>query len=447
MTDTPLILAVDDDDDILTVLEARLQSADYDVLTADCAETALEMIAEEPVDLIVSDVKMPGMGGKGLLHEVSRGWPHIPVILLTAYGNVPEAVDTLKNGAADYLTKPFDGLELVSRINAALEQRPPKVPKPSRLPLEDFWGTQSPAMQEFVSRLERVAAADVSVMLLGESGTGKERVARLIHDGSKRSGGPFVPVDCGSTQSTLLESELFGHVRGAFTNAVRDKRGLIEEADGGTLFLDEIGNISPEMQTRLLRFLQERTIRRVGDTTERKVDCRVVAATNADLLRMVHEGDFREDLYFRLRVVTLEIPPLRERTEDIPELAERFTAMYCDRMGRPAVRIGSRTLEKLRVHPWPGNIRELMHAIEGGLVFCDGETLLPEHVQLTPPAADSRDSGPEPLSLEENERRTILRALNQCGWVKKKAAEKLGISRRAIHYKINKYELAPERES
>ncbi|GAB7024269.1 sigma-54-dependent transcriptional regulator [Salidesulfovibrio brasiliensis] len=441
MEETHRILAVDDDDNILTVLEARLMSAGYDVLTADCAEAALEILADVNVDLIVSDVKMPGMGGKGLLGEVARGWPHVPVILLTAYGNVPDAVETLKNGAADYMTKPFDGNELLERVKKVLDRRPADPPAPPELPLDGFWGVKSPAMKEFITKVERAAQADVSVLLLGESGTGKERIARLLHDGSDRAKGPFVPVDCGSTQPSLLESELFGHVKGAFTNAVKDKPGLMEAADAGTLFLDEIGNISPEMQTRLLRFLQERTLRRVGDTKERTVDCRVVAATNADIWDMVHDGSFRQDLYFRLRVVLLEIPPLRQRGEDLQELAERFVQMFCHKHGRPLVTISSKTYDKMRAHPWPGNVRELMHAIEGALVFCEGETLLPEHLDLTP-VNGSMPEEPRSLSLEENEKRTIMRALEESGWVKKRAADLLGISRRAIHYKINKYEIA-----
>lgn len=441
MAETQRILAVDDDDNILTVLEARLQSAGYEVLTADRAETALEMLADEDVDLVVSDVKMPGMGGKGLLEEVSRGWPNLPMILLTAYGNVPDAVETLKNGAADYMTKPFDGNELLKRVAAVLEKAPQVKAEAATLPLGDFWGLSSPAMKDFIAKVERVARADVSVLLLGESGTGKERIARLIHDGSERAKGPFIPVDCGATQSTLLESELFGHVKGAFTNAVKDKPGLMEAADGGTLFLDEIGNISQEMQTRLLRFLQERTLRRVGDTRERTVDCRVIAATNADIMDMVASGSFREDLYYRLKVVALEIPPLRKRPEDISELTEKFTAMFCHKQGRPIVTVAPQTHAKMLAYPWPGNVRELMHAIEGALVFCDGDTLMPEHLGLTPAEAPAEDE-PASLSLEENEKRTIRRALEECGWNKTRAADTLGISRRAIHYKINKYELS-----
>jgi len=298
------------------------------------------------------------------------------------------------------------------------------------------------------------------VLILGESGTGKEMVARMLHDYSPRAKGPFVIVDCGSTQPTLLESELFGHVKGAFTHAVRDKKGLMEEADGGTLFLDEIGNISPEMQTRLLRFLQERTLRRVGDTRAIPVNCRVVAATNSDLASLVKKGEFREDLYFRLKVVTLKVPPLRDRKEDIPLLTERFLETFSADQHRPKITASPETLRVLMEHDWPGNVRELKHALEGGVVFCSGPVLQPRDIQLelsgnlhaaplpmagapapvSPPSAPA-SAVPDSLSLEDNEHQAILRALERTAWVKKTAADLLGISRRAIHYKIKKYNI------
>ncbi len=439
--ETPaVVMAVDDDEHILTVLEARLENAGYEPLLADCAETALEMLAENRVDLIISDVKMPGMGGQALLEEVSRSWPHIPVIMLTAHGSIPDAVTSIQTGAADYVTKPFDGHALMQRIAAMLDKSPQKKNAPAPKLGNNFWGGQAPAMKDFIGLLTRVAPAEANVLLLGESGTGKECAARIIHENSPRAQGPLVVVDCGSTQPTLLESELFGHTKGSFTHAVKDKKGLIEEADGGTLFLDEIGNISPEMQTRLLRFLQERTIRRVGDNRERQVNCRVVSATNAGLQDMVRDGDFREDLYYRLKVVTLHIPPLRQRMEDVPLLARNFAAKLCEEQGRPPVEFSQQAMECIMEHPWPGNVRELQHAVEGALVFCTGNTIAPQDLQLevleTPHTTD------DSLSLEDNERKAILRALEHCNWVKKAAADELGISRRAIHYKIKKYDIS-----
>ncbi len=443
----PTILVVDDDENILQVLEARLLSSGLAPLLADRAETALEMLADQPVDCIVSDIKMPGMGGHGLLKEVLENWPHIPIIMLTAHGTIPDAVGSIQAGAADYLAKPFDGKELVRRIRTILEK--PKEVAPTTgmaKPSTELWGGKAPAMARFLELLERVARATVSVLLLGESGTGKEKAARILHDLSPRAKGPFVVVDCGSTQPTLLESELFGHVKGSFTHAVKDKKGLIEEANGGTLFLDEIGNISPEMQTRLLRFLQEGTIRRVGDTKERTVACRVVAATNADIPEKVKTGEFREDLYYRLKVVTLTIPPLRQRSEDIPILAERFVETLSKEQGNPGTKLTTAAMDKLTSHPWPGNVRELKHAIEGALVFCQNNTIEAQDLQIDPPAADSPALTGDSLSLEDNEKHAIIRALEHCNGVKKEAADTLGISRRAIHYKIKKYGIGDDEE-
>lgn len=435
----PTILVVDDDDTILQVLEARLLSVGLNPLLADRAETALEMLAGEPVDMIVSDVKMPGMGGHGLLKEVLEHWPHIPILMLTAHGTIPDAVDSIQAGAADYLTKPFDGKELVRRIKNILAKETAQPEAPSaKVVSKGLLGGKAPAMAHFFELLDRVARSSANVLLFGESGTGKEMVAGILHDHSPYSDGPLVVVDCGSSQPTLLESELFGHVKGAFTHAVKDKKGLIEEADGGTLFLDEIGNVSPDMQTRLLRFLQEGTIRRVGDTAERTVSCRVVAATNADLIQMVRDGSFREDLYYRLKVVTLSVPPLRERKEDIPALVEGFVADLCRKQGKPVCAVAPETMDTLMAHPWPGNVRELRNTLEGALVFCQGDVIEPADLQMETMFVDSPISGMG-LSLEENEKQAIVVALEHCNGVKKDAADILGISRRAIHYKIKKY--------
>ena len=446
------ILAVDDDPNILQVLEARLVAAGYRTRLADSAEDALAFLAEEPVDCIVTDVKMPGMGGAGLLREVLTNCSEVRGILPTAYGSIPDAVASIRTGAADSLTKPFAGRQLVAKIDSILAGRAPartKAPQSKNGPLAMLWGGKSPIMREFLDRLERVAHGDVNVLVTGESGTGKELVARILHQLSPRAKGPFVIVDCGSTPATLLESELFGHVKGSFTHALKDKKGLIEEADGGTLLLDEIGNISPEMQTRLLRFLQERTIRRIGDTKEIPVSCRVVAATNADLPAMVRKGSFREDLYFRLKVATLSVPPLRERTEDIPVLAERFLDEACRSQNRPAMTLAAETVKRMTGYHWPGNVRELKNAIEAGVVFARDDVFRPGDLALEnldeplSPGALPREE--QSLSLEESEHQAILRALKKTGWVKKAAADLLGISRRAIHYKIKKYGI-PDRE-
>lgn len=447
LTTKQTILVVDDDPHILEVLEARLTSADFRVLTACEGPEAIEILRDQPVDLMISDVKMPRMGGMDLFQEARSLNPDLPVMFLTAYGTISDAVSAVKAGAVDYLTKPFSGRDLLQKITEILKKR--SVPERRKekepiLPLEQvLYGGKSPAMRELYDLIERIAPSDVNVLLLGESGVGKERVAHLIHERGPRREHPFVVVDCGSTPTGLLESELFGHVRGSFTHAIRDKKGLIEAADHGTLFLDEIGNISPEMQVRLLRFLEDRKIRRIGDLKEIPVDCRVIAATNVDLPEEVEAGTFREDLYYRLRVVTLKIPPLRERREDIPILAQHFTQVFCESHKLPPVKLPPETVKWLTEYPWPGNVRELKNALEAGVVLCRSGVLHPSDLHLSGLPHAPQRSAPsqeiDTLSLEGSERNAIIRALQQANWVQKEAAELLGISRRAIHYKIKKY--------
>ncbi|MGC9965405.1 MAG: sigma-54 dependent transcriptional regulator [Syntrophobacteraceae bacterium] len=441
----PIILVVDDDLNILAVLEARLTSIDYQVLTAAGGEEALEILKSRQVDLMITDVKMPGMGGMDLFSAAQEVRPGLPIMFLTAYGTIPDAVKALKAGAIDYLTKPFNGRDLISKVQEVLKRSGPKPTLDTLPPLsESLWGGKSAAMRELYDLVDRLARSDVNVLILGESGVGKERIARLLHHRGPRRAQPFLVVDCGSTPAGLLESELFGHVRGAFTHAIKDKKGLIEAADKGTLFLDEIGNISHDMQVRLLRFLEDRIIRRIGDIKEIPVNCRVISATNVDLPEEVAAGEFREDLYYRLRVVTLKIPPLRERREDIPVLAQQFVENFCKNQNLEPVKLPAETIKWLFEYPWPGNVRELKNAIEGGVVLCQDGVLrksdlrlsgLPEAPQKSLAATGDTSS----LSLEESERNAILRALQQAGYVQKEAANLLGISRRAIHYKIKKY--------
>jgi DNA-binding NtrC family response regulator len=435
------VLIVDDDPNILEVLNARLFSAGFQVLTATGAHQALDLLKAHPVNLLISDIRMPDMGGMELFEEVHSSHPDLPVIFLTAYGTIPDAVNAIKAGAVEYLTKPFDGQELLRIVREVLEVA-------SSLRQEDvsplgkgFAGGKTTSMEEIYDMAERVAPTTVNVLILGESGVGKEHLARLIHKRGPRRKKPFVVVDCGSTPLGLLESELFGHVRGAFTHAVRDKKGLIEAADHGSLFLDEIGNISKEMQVRLLRFLEDRKIRRIGDTREVSVDCRIIAATNADLAAEVDAGNFREDLFYRLRVIILRVPPLRERKSEIPLIAHGFVEAFCEDQGLPRVRVPKETVRWLCNYPWPGNVRELKNALEAGVVLCKYGELKPEDLRLSglPEIADDRSQAHNPFSLEEGERRVILKALREAGWVQKDAASLLGISRRAIHYKIKKH--------
>ncbi len=464
------ILIVDDDPHILEVLEARLTSAEYQVITAVNAEAALEILASRKIDLMITDVRMPGKGGMDLFKEARATHPDLPVIFLTAYGTIPDAVNAIKAGATEYLTKPFSGRDLLNKVQEVLKSASSTRAPSSGAPAagkgtsasasgDILWSARSPAMKELNELIERVAPSSVNVLILGESGVGKERIARLIHQKGPRRDQPFIVVDCGSTPTGLLESELFGHVRGAFTHAIRDKKGLIEAADRGTLFLDEIGNISPEMQMRLLRFLEERKIRRIGDLREISVDCRVISATNADLPGEVESGDFREDLYYRLRVVTLKIPSLRERREDIPLLAQHFVEMFSKNKGGAPVKLPAETARFITEYPWPGNVRELKNALEAAVVLCRDNVIRPGDLQLAGlPQHSQQPSGPQhgtassqqpagaqpsqpsgSLSLEESERNAILRALEQAGGVQKDAADLLGISRRTLHYKIKKF--------
>ncbi len=450
----PKILVVDDDRSILAVLEARLSSIDYRVATASGGEEALELLNAGPVDLMITDVKMPGLGGMDLFSAAQQIYPGLPVIFLTAYGTIPDAVKALKAGAVDYLTKPFNGRELISKVQEVLKKNSPRQAPDALPPLsESLWGVKSPAMRELYDLVDRIARSDVNVLILGESGVGKERIAHLLHQRGPRREQPFVVVDCGSTPSGLLESELFGHVRGAFTHAIKDKKGLIEAADKGTLFLDEIGNISHDMQVRLLRFLEDKKIRKIGDLREISVNCRVISATNVDLREEVASGSFREDLYYRLRVVTLKIPPLRDRREDIPGLAQYFVENFCKTHDVPAVKLPAETTKWLSEYPWPGNVRELKNALEGGVVLCRDGVLRKSDLCLSglpdePLKIQTHSSGDaSALSLEESERNAILRALQQAGFVQKEAANLLGISRRAIHYKIKKYGIDCGRKS
>jgi DNA-binding NtrC family response regulator len=384
-------------------------------------------------------MKMPEMSGMELLALVSASHPQLPVIFLTAYGTIPDAVGALQSGAVDYLTKPFDGRDLVKKIQTILSA--PPAPRPN-LPREDgfIWGV-SPAMLELREMLEKVAGSNANVLILGESGVGKECIAKLLHGSGSRQDSPYIVVDCGSTPPGILESELFGHMKGSFTHAIADKKGLIEAAHGGTLFLDEIGNISPEMQSRLLRFLEEKTIRQVGAIKEKSVDCRVIAATNADIKAAVDTGKFRQDLYYRLKVVTLQIPPLRDRREDIPELVRYFINAYLQDNALPPIDLPDTTLEWLQTRSWPGNVRELKNALHTGIILCHNNQILPDDLQLESEApSDSRPSE-DNYSMEQSEKEAIIRALRQTKGVKKDAAELLGISRRAIQYKSKKYNL------
>lgn len=445
------LLLVDDDINILEVLDARLSAAGYTTHKATDGATALTILGTTHIDLVVSDVKMPNMSGLQLFHEIESIQPGLPVIFLTAYGSIPEAVSAVQAGAIDYLTKPFDGKVLVEKIRICLKGLPTKSENEFQLAEHGqngfIWG-RSPRMVELRNMVMRVAASNVNTLILGESGVGKECIARAIHENSERAKGPFIVIDCGSTPAGILESELFGHTRGAFTSAVADKKGLIEAAHGGTLFLDEIGNISPEMQHRMLRFLEEKTIRKVGSVEERRIECRVLAATNANIVEDVESGKFRQDLYYRLRVVTLNIPPLRERQDDIETLARFFVESHSNVHNLPPVTIPDETMDWIRRYNWPGNVRQLRNALEAGVVLCANNLLTVSDLQLDsgpvlPGYTASEATSDGQFSLETSEKEAIIRALKATNGVQIKAAALLNISRRSMHDKIKKYDIVP----
>lgn len=439
MSEPKHILIVDDDLTLLEVVHARLTTAGFSVDKASNGKTALALMEKKPVDLLISDMKMPEMSGMELLLKVRVVHPYVPVIFLTAHGTISGAVDAVKAGALDYLTKPFNGKDLISMIHNILG-------KPGNMDQElidstgFIWGV-SQEMKNLKGLLKKVAGSNANVLILGESGVGKECIAKLLHNFSTRSNGPYMVVDCGSTPPGILESELFGHLKGSFTHAINDKKGLIESAEGGTLFLDEVGNISAEMQSRLLRFLEERTIRQVGAVKEKTVDCRVIAATNSDLRQDVEDGKFRQDLYYRLKVVTMLIPPLKDRLEDIPELSRYFVGNYTATNNLPPIELPDKTIKWLQSLDWPGNVRELKNSLETGAILCKNNIIVPDDLQLEPPSQTNNKRSEDNFSIEESEKEAIIRALKQTKGVKKDAAELLGISRRAIQYKSKKYEL------
>jgi DNA-binding NtrC family response regulator len=385
------VLIVDDEPNIRHILGAILRKDGYAVQSADNGEGALKLLEEEAFDLIITDLVMPQMGGIDLLHEIQQRRPGTSVVIMTAYGTIKTAVEAMKMGARDYITKPFemDEVKIVARnaLNMAglvKENRILKQELGRRCACDEMIG-DSRAMAEITDMIEKVAKSRATVLISGESGTGKELVARAIHRNSRRSGNPFIAVNCAALSNDLLESELFGHEKGAFTGAMAQKPGRFELADGGTLFLDEVGEISPALQVKLLRILQEREFERVGGTKTIKVDIRLIAATNRDLEEAVKKNDFREDLYYRLKVIEMHTPSLRERIEDIPMLAEHFLKRFSHENGKKLREISSEATNLCQSYSWPGNIRELENAVEYAVIMADErcEELTPEMLPLS----------------------------------------------------------------
>ncbi|RMG44294.1 MAG: sigma-54-dependent Fis family transcriptional regulator [Acidobacteria bacterium] len=446
-----LVLVVDDERGIREVLRAALAADGHDVLTASGATAALEHLRERPVDLLITDLAMPGIDGVELLRRAREIRPDVPAIVITAYGSKETAIEAMRHGAVNYLEKPFDVEELRLHAARALGERRLSHENRrlrARLGVAERLIGSSPAIRELRELVARIAPSDSTVLITGESGTGKEVVARALHAASPRAAEPFVGINCGAIPPELLESELFGHEKGAFTGAERARRGLLEAAAGGTLFLDEIGDMPVAMQVKLLRVLQERTIRRVGGTEEIPVAARIVAATHQDLEALVREGRFREDLYYRVHVIRIHVPPLRERKEDIPEFVRCFVQRISERSGRPIDAIDPAFLDRLTGYDWPGNVRELENVVERAVTLARGRRLTPD---LLPPEIGGRPLASPPgalperfdleAHLEQERRRYMEAALEACGGVQTRAAERLGMSFRSFRYFAKKYAL------
>lgn len=446
------ILVVDDEKNIRSGLSLALEMEGYETFTAEDGQTAWELINKKGIDLVITDLRMPRMGGNELLNRITSSYPNVPVIVLTGHGTVENAVEAMRRGAIDFFTKPvnLDRLTLVvkkalsahdlAREHEELKAEVAQLKKRNKF--EHIIG-KSQKMVNLLETVSQVAPTKASVLITGESGVGKELVADAIHELSNRSNGPFIKVHCAALASTLLESELFGHEKGSFTGAVAQKRGRFELADGGTIFLDEIGEIDMQTQVKLLRVLQERAFERVGGEATITVDVRIVCATNRDLLAEVQAGNFREDLYYRLNVVNLVVPPLRERKEDIPLLMTSFLAQYTKENNRPIEGFSASAKRALLTYDWPGNIRELRNSIESAVVLARGSIIELEDLppQVTSKESSSTVSLSVGITLAEAEKRLIMATLELEGGNKTKAAQTLGIGRKTLHRKLQEYHI------
>jgi DNA-binding NtrC family response regulator len=440
------LLVVDDELSVRDSLAKWFREEGYEVTVAESANEALTRVAEQPYDLVLLDIKMRGTDGVELQRKLHELVPDLIVIMMTGYASVETAVATLRNGAYDYITKPLDPEEtahLVTKALAHMRVKQENVRLKEQIEeqahVDLVW--RSDAMKKVNEAIETVAPTDATVLITGESGTGKEVVARAIHSLSTRRFHPLVPVHCGALTETLLESELFGHEKGAFTGAQYRKKGKFEVAEGGTIFLDEIGDISLKTQTDLLRVLQEHEITRVGGNQPIKVDFRVVAATNKDLEKLIEDGHFRPDLFYRLNVFHIELPALRDRKEDIPLLVTHFVRKFAEQMNKRVTRVASQAMTMLQQYPWPGNVRELENAVERAMVVAQEPELRETDFSLkTKPAVLSTPNGSDtPKKLEDIEKEHILQVLEQCNWNQTRAAELLDIDRVTLHHKIKRY--------
>jgi DNA-binding NtrC family response regulator len=439
------VLVVEDDEETRLALSDALEDLGHHVKAEPSAESALSALEHEDVDAVLTDVRMPGMGGIELCRRLSGDRPNVPVVVMTAYGDVDSAVGALRAGAFDFITKPFSVDGVAEVLDNALDRGRSGPPvqrlSPTELRDDSFHGLigSSPAMRALHQHVGRAAVTDSTVLVTGESGTGKELVARAIHRASERSAGPFVAVSCAAVPNEILEAELFGHEKGAFTGAVQARIGLFEQASGGTLFLDEIGDMPIDLQPKLLRVLQERRVRPLGASREILLDTRIVAATNRDLEQAVRSGQFREDLHFRIKVLHIHLPPLRERERDVLELAQHFLS----RSGDKQLSLSPEVEQQLLGYDWPGNVRELENAMQAATALAPGGQIgldeLPTTVRVR--RGPSSAAAERPTTLEEVERRHIEIVLKAVGWNKARAARKLGIDRATLYRKLSRFGL------
>lgn len=438
------ILVVDDERDICRALEFILSKDGYDVQSALSAEEALQKLQKRPFDLVLTDLRMEGMDGLALLEEIKSNWPETEVIMMTAYATVENAVEAMKKGASDYIVKPFNNEDVRLRVARVLKQRQLQLENEAlRRQLSQKFGcreviAESPQMMQILSLLEQVIPIKSNILIRGESGTGKGLIAEVIHCNSPRKDKPFMSINCSAIPEHLLESELFGYKKGAFTGASSDKTGLIVMADGGTLFLDEIGDMPLTLQAKLLKVIETGEVLPLGDTRTRKVDIRIIAATHQDLEKLIKEGHFREDLYYRLNVIEIVIPPLRERKEDIPLLVEHFIRKFSRENNKEIQGISKDAMDAIMNYSWPGNVRELANAIERAVVFAKGPLItlneLPQKIQSGPEIT----GGSLKDTLNYFEKKIILDRLQQFNWQKEQVAKSLGIDLATLYRKMKK---------